>query len=911
MGACNVFDGMPTSEFDDWRPPNRCLEVTIHKVCYPVTESLLHQVFCPFGEVEEVYVCKHLEHVKARVVFQSKLEAAEAFGELHGRNIYDGCCQMEIKWGVSQEPNVSVAMSNGDTATSLFHSTTVARSTLDKLDSEKLSMEADAFGAHTEDTVLAATVCSSTISIPLITISDVMDHNVDDELPVLAVSTIAKEVTFDTSIAIAAAPGIGTTTSNVTIDVLNKCSAECSATDINVLTSASDADATPTLPLISPLLISNNWSHVDVNLASLVQAKLGIHHVLVEMLLNFDGFQNYFANLEILRDVSTRPCVQITAFNCIHQREDENMLVLWICPVQPVGQQPWPPPLLLKMLSIDGPAKRPTPWPSFWMCDDGPMLCFFCLVAVGYIPETDRMHIQFIEGVMVIFIDQGCMAEIDLFATLEGKESLQCCCLYGELCLLIIHPWLRPFGECELLGISLWFRIFTLRGRLLEQLVMLSKRLFDLRPWRPPQIHSKMLHLFIQGMQFVLWYILLSQGDQKLLHLISELSEISSCCPIPYKKYTLYICCKKLLQAPSVIWCYMLNFHCEGGAILYQKQKKYGEMLLPWHIHAQVLSRFLLVEWGLKSMIARHTVSSFENRHPLLDEQSCVTSRFLSKCSQLEETHRVLSPFRSAIELFSLDQDDHETELPWHCNLLSSVYLRWGRLFYFKMYSSAIKKFSKAQFSALIVLVCKFSWQELAAHTGRHILPGQILEVITGGQFVGLVSGNSLVVLIADSSETLQVSVGKESVGPVCKKSLERIHSKISWLNAATVGGTMASILLMLVIKDLHVPWDPGGTVILMEVSLSWLEGKPKLKEGGMLGSNSILEWNAEWAVTWQQDKAQAEHREHYKGVSMVTVEGHEMNYTEDNIVPLLSQVSPLLDSSSTILPLDYLISRM
>ncbi|CAN6325478.1 unnamed protein product [Urochloa humidicola] len=99
MCARNVLDEMTTSEFEEWRSPNRILEITIHKVYYPISESILYQIFGQFGKVEDVSVCMGVEHVEAQVIFQSKLEAAEAFGELHGRHIYDDCCQMEIKWG--------------------------------------------------------------------------------------------------------------------------------------------------------------------------------------------------------------------------------------------------------------------------------------------------------------------------------------------------------------------------------------------------------------------------------------------------------------------------------------------------------------------------------------------------------------------------------------------------------------------------------------------------------------------------------------------------------------------------------------------------------------------------------------------------------------------------------------------
>ncbi|CAN6204144.1 unnamed protein product [Urochloa humidicola] len=96
MGVCNLFSEMPESE---WRSPSRVLEVTIHRAYYPITEKVLHLVFDPFGEVEHVHVLGGSDQLLAQVVFQSKHEAAEAYGELHDRNIYDGCYQMEISWG--------------------------------------------------------------------------------------------------------------------------------------------------------------------------------------------------------------------------------------------------------------------------------------------------------------------------------------------------------------------------------------------------------------------------------------------------------------------------------------------------------------------------------------------------------------------------------------------------------------------------------------------------------------------------------------------------------------------------------------------------------------------------------------------------------------------------------------------
>ncbi|CAO2149287.1 unnamed protein product [Urochloa humidicola] len=95
---------MARSEFEEYRSPNRILEVTIHKVYHPLSEAILHQIYGQFGMVENVYVCMGVEHMEAQVIFQSKLEAVEAYGELHGRHIYDDSCQMEIKWGLHNIP---------------------------------------------------------------------------------------------------------------------------------------------------------------------------------------------------------------------------------------------------------------------------------------------------------------------------------------------------------------------------------------------------------------------------------------------------------------------------------------------------------------------------------------------------------------------------------------------------------------------------------------------------------------------------------------------------------------------------------------------------------------------------------------------------------------------------------------
>jgi hypothetical protein len=77
------------------------MEVTVHRICYPITEFVLHQVCGSFGGVvEHIPVIGGTDVVLVSMVLDSVEAAADAYRELHGRNIYDGCCQMQIKWGL-------------------------------------------------------------------------------------------------------------------------------------------------------------------------------------------------------------------------------------------------------------------------------------------------------------------------------------------------------------------------------------------------------------------------------------------------------------------------------------------------------------------------------------------------------------------------------------------------------------------------------------------------------------------------------------------------------------------------------------------------------------------------------------------------------------------------------------------
>jgi hypothetical protein len=70
------------------------LRVTIQHVLYPITESVLHQVFDPYGAVEAIEIFPAKSRIVVFIVYGSH---HELFRSLQGRNIYDGCCQLGIE----------------------------------------------------------------------------------------------------------------------------------------------------------------------------------------------------------------------------------------------------------------------------------------------------------------------------------------------------------------------------------------------------------------------------------------------------------------------------------------------------------------------------------------------------------------------------------------------------------------------------------------------------------------------------------------------------------------------------------------------------------------------------------------------------------------------------------------------
>uniref|UniRef100_A0A0E0P853 RRM domain-containing protein n=1 Tax=Oryza rufipogon TaxID=4529 RepID=A0A0E0P853_ORYRU len=71
------------------------LHVIVSNLLYPVTEDILHRVFCAYG-AKKIYMHLMETRMEASVQFQSHEDTEYARKTFHGRNIYDGCCRMDI-----------------------------------------------------------------------------------------------------------------------------------------------------------------------------------------------------------------------------------------------------------------------------------------------------------------------------------------------------------------------------------------------------------------------------------------------------------------------------------------------------------------------------------------------------------------------------------------------------------------------------------------------------------------------------------------------------------------------------------------------------------------------------------------------------------------------------------------------
>ncbi|KAJ6399117.1 hypothetical protein OIU77_019796 [Salix suchowensis] len=78
-----------------------------------VIVDVLHQVFSPNGFVEKIVTFQKSAGFQALIQYQSRQSAVEARTSLQGRNIYDGCCHLDIQFSNLDELQVNY---NNDTS---------------------------------------------------------------------------------------------------------------------------------------------------------------------------------------------------------------------------------------------------------------------------------------------------------------------------------------------------------------------------------------------------------------------------------------------------------------------------------------------------------------------------------------------------------------------------------------------------------------------------------------------------------------------------------------------------------------------------------------------------------------------------------------------------------------------------
>ncbi|KAL8234010.1 hypothetical protein R6Q59_020110 [Mikania micrantha] len=74
---------------------------------YPITVEVLHQVFSPHGYVEKIVTFQKSAGFQSLIQFQLRQSAVAARNSLQGRNIYDGCCQLDIQFSNLEELQVN------------------------------------------------------------------------------------------------------------------------------------------------------------------------------------------------------------------------------------------------------------------------------------------------------------------------------------------------------------------------------------------------------------------------------------------------------------------------------------------------------------------------------------------------------------------------------------------------------------------------------------------------------------------------------------------------------------------------------------------------------------------------------------------------------------------------------------
>lgn len=75
---------------------NTVLRATILNMMYPVTLEVLHQIFSKFGHVLKIITFSKNDKFQVLIQMKDPMVAQNAKMQLHGQNIYNGCCTLQI-----------------------------------------------------------------------------------------------------------------------------------------------------------------------------------------------------------------------------------------------------------------------------------------------------------------------------------------------------------------------------------------------------------------------------------------------------------------------------------------------------------------------------------------------------------------------------------------------------------------------------------------------------------------------------------------------------------------------------------------------------------------------------------------------------------------------------------------------
>ncbi|CAF3729081.1 unnamed protein product [Rotaria sordida] len=78
--------------------PNCVLRVSIINMLYPVTIDVIYQIFSKFGTVLKIITFTKNDKFQALIQLKDPTGAAQAKLQLHGQNIYNGCCTLQIEY---------------------------------------------------------------------------------------------------------------------------------------------------------------------------------------------------------------------------------------------------------------------------------------------------------------------------------------------------------------------------------------------------------------------------------------------------------------------------------------------------------------------------------------------------------------------------------------------------------------------------------------------------------------------------------------------------------------------------------------------------------------------------------------------------------------------------------------------